>query len=119
MTPQLAIKELDWYFGAAESQMGLKSNFGSMLDQMAIFATDNNEGGEMHVKSSRVTHWSDPFNKGTLNAVAKARSIRMRIGQLSTQHQDILYWIHGLRKWLPKEAQDLHTAALEAYCKQP
>lgn len=128
MTPQAAERELLWYFTQFESSVGIKSNFGIMLERLS--EQPNVEDypeptNPMSVKAQPIIVWTDKYTKGLLRAIARARNVRTRLAKLTTQQREALHWSIALGApipdtWKPGDlgtAQDLYTAALALYCK--
>lgn len=110
MTPSSAEQELEWYFCRYDAEMGNRSNFGAMLEQIRLGADVAD------------TLWSDPFSAGQMKAVAKARRVRTRLAKMPTHLQKALQWVYGgiisgVKQ--PKNlllACKLHNEALLMYC---
>ena len=134
MKREIAEAELSWYWGVYESEIGLKSNFGSALEKWSVYAQaseDAEEGETVHIKRTPDFTWEDPFNAGTIAAANRARKIRTRLAKLGAQHRAALYWSIVLKQVWPHDPEideitraaeynracQLYKDALALYCR--
>lgn len=81
---QIAREDLEWLFNSAESDMGIKSNYMSMVN-VSLF------GGSCD--------FQDPYNTFILNSTHKFRDFQKILSKLSDLINNNLFYTFGPEKW--------------------